>query len=88
MSLAQHLVDTDLCNLQFTLVSVHTTKTVVNIRPGDSAETVALHFWKLSWDIGELWVATQPQISSHSDLLEVWRQAAQFVVTQVQISSD
>ena len=60
----------------------------------------ALDIWKLSWNTGELWVlefderagilefvATQDQISSHSDLLEVWRQEAQFVATQDQISS-
>merc|ERR1740117_1896419 len=51
--------------------------------PGDPA----LHIWKLSWNPGELWVAMQDQNSSHSDLLEVWRQAAQFVVIQEQTAS-
>ena len=51
--------------------------------PGDGA----LHIWKVSWNASELWVASQVQISSHSDLIEVWRQAAQFVAIQGQVSS-
>ena len=50
-------------------------------------EDAALHIWKLSWNTGELCVATQEQISSHSDLVKVWRQGAKFVEIQVQISS-
>ena len=47
----------------------------------------ALHIWKLSWNTGELWVALQVQISSHSDLLEVWRQGAEVVAMQAQTTS-
>ena len=47
----------------------------------------ALYIWKLSWNTGKLWVASQVQMSSHSDLIEVWRQAAEFGETQAQITS-